>query len=197
MLISIEFIRSLDHSLSLWINSFAGRFIGLDVLGIFCADFLIFVIPLIIILFYFISRRDHFISILLKIILAMALAYLISHLLNYVLGVFFIRRRPFVVYSEIYQLSKFWAPPQDFSFPSDHTATAFVMGLVVFANWRKLGSILLVIASILGLARVFIGVHYPLDILGGVLTAFLSVWLMNVIFRKIKNPEKLRIHIKG
>lgn len=182
----MEFIRLLDHSLFLWINSWAGKFISLDILGIFCADFLIFAIPLIIIFFYFFNRRDRLVPVLLKIILAMALAYLISYLLNYVLGVFFLRRRPFVIYSAIYQLSKFLASPQDFSFPSDHTAAAFVAALIVFMDWRKFGLILLVLSLLVGVSRIFIGVHYPLDILGGILTACLSVWIVNIIFKKNK-----------
>jgi len=176
----------LDHSLCLWINGLAGKFVSLDSLGIFCADFLIFIIPLFIILFYFFSRRDRLVPVFLKIILAMALAYLISHLLNYALGIFFVRHRPFLAYPAIYQLSKFWASPQDFSFPSDHTAAAFVMGLMVFMDWKKFGSILLFFALIIGLSRIFIGVHYPLDILGGILTALFSVWIVNIIFRKNK-----------
>jgi len=186
----------LDHSLCLWINGLAGKFVSLDSLGIFCADFLIFIIPLFIILFYFFSRRSRLVSIFLKIILAMALAYLVSHLLNYALGIFFVRHRPFVAYPAIYQLSKFWASPQDFSFPSDHTATVFVMGLMVFLDWRKFGIILLALASVVGLSRIFIGVHYPLDILGGIFTALFSVWIVNLIFRKIKNSEKIRIPLE-
>ncbi len=180
----MEFIRFLDHSLCLWINSWAGKFISLDIFGIFCADFLIFVIPLLIIIFYLFGRRNRLVSVLLKIIFAVALAYLISHLLNYVLGVFFVRQRPFIVYPAIYQLSKFLASPQDFSFPSDHTSMAFVMGLIVFIDWRKFGLILLTFSLIVGLSRIFIGVHYPLDILGGILTACLSVWIVDIIFRK-------------
>jgi len=182
----MEFIRFLDHSLSLWINNWTGKFISLDILGILCADFLIFAIPLFIIFFYFFNRRSRLVSIFLKIILAVALAYLISHLLNYALGVFFVRSRPFVAYPTIYQLSKFWASPQDFSFPSDHTAAAFVAGLMVFMDWKKFGSILLFFALIIGLSRIFVGVHYPLDILGGILTALLSVWIVNMIFKKNK-----------
>ena len=176
----------MDHSLCAWINSLAGRFISLDVLGIFCADFLIFIIPLLIILFYFLSRRNRLVSVFLKIALAAALAYLISYLLNHILGIFFVRSRPFIADSAVYQLSKFWSSPQDFSFPSDHTATAFVMGLMVFLDWRKFGLILLILSLIVGLSRIFVGVHYPLDILGGILTALFSVWIVNMIFKKNK-----------
>jgi len=182
----MDFIRLLDHSLSFWFNGLAGRFIGLDIFAIFCADFLIFVIPLIILFFYFFYHRNQTVSIFLRIILSAILAYLIGCLLNYSLGMFFVRLRPFVLYPEIYRLNDFFSSPQDYSFPSDHTAIAFVMGLVVFRNWRKFGIILLILSSLVGLSRIFVGVHYPLDILGGVLTALLSVWIINIIFRKNK-----------
>ncbi len=182
----MNFIKFLDNSLCLWINGWAGKFVGLDVLGILGADFLIFAIPLIILFFYFFYRRNRLVSVFLKIISAIALSYLISHLLNYILGIFFVRLRPFVLYPEIHRLSSFFSSPKDYSFPSDHTAVAFVMGLIVFGDWRKFGVILLILSSFIGLSRVFIGVHYPLDILGGVLTALFSVWIVNVIFRKNK-----------
>ena len=182
----MEFIRFLDHSLCLWFNGLAGRFIGLDIFAIFCADFLIFVIPLFIFFFYFFYRRNRLVSVFLKIILAVVLGYSISYLLNHLLGIFFVRLRPFVVYPEIYRLNDFFASPQDYSFPSDHTAIAFVMGLIVFIDWRKFGIILLILSLFVGLSRIFVGVHYPLDILGGILTALFSVWIINAIFRKNK-----------
>jgi undecaprenyl-diphosphatase len=95
------------------------------------------------------------------------------------------------VEGEVYQLTKFFAQTKDYSFPSYHTAGVFVLALVVLFDWRKFGIILLVPAIIVGIARVFAGVHYPSDILGGILTALISVFFINYllskfIFNKIK-----------
>jgi membrane-associated phospholipid phosphatase len=65
------------------------------------------------------------------------------------------------------------------SFPSGHAATAFalagiwVMGAQGRRPWRGL---LLVLASLVGLSRIMVGVHWPLDILWGMLGGWLGAW---------------------
>ena len=56
---------------------------------------------------------------------------------------------------------------QDKSFPSRHTASAFVIALTIlpYALWA--GIPLLVLASLVGFVRFALGVHYPSDILAG------------------------------
>ncbi len=173
----------MDQVFIKWLNSFAGQWEWLDILGLICAEYLIFAIPLIIIFVYFFSKnRKKILSIILKIILALALVYA----LNYLISLFFIRPRPFVNNNEIYQLAKLFTKPTDFSFPSYHTATVFVFAFMVLLDWKKFGIILLIPALIVGLARIFAGVHYPTDILGGILTALVSIVLINFILKYFK-----------
>jgi len=173
----------MDYNFLKWFNSFAGQWEWLDVLGIICAEYLIFAIPLIIFLVYFFSKnRKKMFSIILKIILALALVYT----LNYLIGLIFARTRPFVNNNEIYQLAKLFTKPTDFSFPSYHTATVFVFAFIVLLDWKKFGIILLVPALIVGLARIFTGVHYPTDILGGILTAIVSVVVIKEFSQKFQ-----------
>ncbi|MBU4370108.1 phosphatase PAP2 family protein [Patescibacteria group bacterium] len=173
----------MDYNFLKWFNSFAGQWEWLDILGLICAEYLIFAIPLIIILVYFFSKnKKKILSIILKIILALALVYA----LNYLIGLIFTRPRPFVNNNEIYQLAKLFTKPTDFSFPSYHTATAFVFAFMVLLDWKKFGIILLITALIIGFARIFAGVHYPTDILGGIFTALVSIVLINFILKYFK-----------
>jgi undecaprenyl-diphosphatase len=66
------------------------------------------------------------------------------------------------------------APGQ--SFPSDHATAAFALALaaLVFLS-RPLGAVLLVVALLIGFARVYCGVHYPGDILGSLLVSLLAL----------------------
>ena len=59
------------------------------------------------------------------------------------------------------------------SFPSDHTTSsvAVALGVLAFTKFKKLGAALLGAALLIGFSRVFVGVHYPADIAGGILTA--------------------------
>ncbi|MFJ9034973.1 phosphatase PAP2 family protein [Streptomyces sp. NPDC102406] len=55
----------------------------------------------------------------------------------------------------------------DFSFVSDHATLAMAMGAALFVANRKLGLAGIALALIEGFCRVFMGVHYPTDVIGG------------------------------
>ena len=60
--------------------------------------------------------------------------------------------------------------PGGFSFPSGHTSSSFAAAVVMFKNLpRKLGVPAMVLAVMIGLSRLYVGVHYPTDVLCGAL----------------------------
>ena len=69
------------------------------------------------------------------------------------------------------------------SFPSDHATLMFALafGLMVAVPLRKAGAVLLVLALAVSWARVFLGAHYPSDILGGAMLAVVCVGLVNSV----------------
>ena len=67
--------------------------------------------------------------------------------------------------------------PTDSSFPANSVAVAFTFATAIWLMNRKLGVVLYVFATIFAFARVFCGVHYPLDILGGVAFGLVGGWL--------------------
>ena len=65
------------------------------------------------------------------------------------------------------------------SFPSGHTCAAFAAG-VAWAKtlpwrWGRIGAVLL--AVLMGLSRLYVGVHYPTDVLAGALIGTLCAWV--------------------
>lgn len=64
----------------------------------------------------------------------------------------------------------------DSSFPSDHTTFVFSIAIMLLLNktTRTIGYVFAALSFISGIARGYGGVHYPLDILGGVLVATIS-----------------------
>jgi membrane-associated phospholipid phosphatase len=64
------------------------------------------------------------------------------------------------------------------SFPSGHTAVAFGLALSVGLLWPRWRTLLLAFAAAVAASRVIVGAHYPADVIGGALVAWLTVpWL--------------------
>lgn len=64
----------------------------------------------------------------------------------------------------------------DSSFPSKHAACAFVIAMAIWQVDQELGGIMLAAATITGLSRIMVGVHYPSDILsGGIMGVVISL----------------------
>jgi len=76
------------------------------------------------------------------------------------------RIRPFDVNTSIQLLI---AEPIDFSFPSGHTAASFAaVAALYFAKEKKLWKIALACAVLIAFSRLYLYVHYPTDVLGGI-----------------------------
>ncbi len=60
------------------------------------------------------------------------------------------------------------------SFPSGHAAASMSAGLAVahFCSSRAIGAIVMAIALLIALSRIFVGAHFPADVLGGMICAF-------------------------
>ncbi|MBW2519436.1 MAG: phosphatase PAP2 family protein [Deltaproteobacteria bacterium] len=76
------------------------------------------------------------------------------------------RPRPFEAWQGLSCLA---APPDKFSFPSGHTMTAFSVWGVMAVGLPILSPFYLAMAILIGLSRVFLGLHYPTDVLVGAL----------------------------
>jgi undecaprenyl-diphosphatase len=58
-------------------------------------------------------------------------------------------------------------PPHDASFPSGHAATSFAAATVLSFARPRWAPAFYLLALAIGFSRVYVGVHYPLDIVGG------------------------------
>lgn len=88
-------------------------------------------------------------------------ALLVGQLLSHAVD----RSRPFV--SDPGSVHLFSPHVADPGFPSDHATAAFAIGTALFLRDRRIGTPVLIAATLLALGRVASGVHYPTDVLAG------------------------------
>lgn len=78
------------------------------------------------------------------------------------------RIRPYEMFAGVQRLV---GKPSDWSFPSGHSAASFVTATVMFRELpRKYGVSALTLAFLIALSRLYVGVHYPLDVFCGALS---------------------------
>jgi len=101
------------------------------------------------------------------------------------------RDRPPVVYAR----SKALVPvPHDASFPSGHAATSFAAATVLAFAFPRLAPALFVLAAAVAFSRVYVGVHYPLDIVGGAALGVLVALALRALlhFRRRASTVNMR-----
>lgn len=145
------------------INRFAGHSAVLDQLAKLFANDGIFLLGLVVAIFGVVQlrtdfRRGIFVGIvaMASVGLALGLAFIGSHLIG--------EPRPFVADHDTVRLI---AHSADNAFPSDHATVAAAAAGVAALAWRRSAVVALGLAFAIGLSRIFVGVHYPGDVLAG------------------------------
>ena len=98
------------------------------------------------------------------------------------------RPRPFVTFTDLQILIP---TPSEFSFPSGHTSSSFAAASVFYAHLpKKIGVPAVILAGLIGLSRLYVGVHYPTDVIAGILMGIFLGWLaetiVNFVAKKLK-----------
>lgn len=163
------------------VNNLAGQDGELDAIGIFLAVFLLPLLFFLVLPAAFSIKRlpeEHWWEFIVKAGVAAGLAYF----LRIILGMIILRPRPFEFLPDVNQLIV--TEGLQSSFPSGHAAIAFALAFSVYFADRTWGVSFLIIALLISLGRIFVGVHYPFDIVGGFLIGLLAVWIVRVVERK-------------
>ncbi len=215
----MSMLFNLNYTLFQFINVQAGEHSWLDALMIFCANWLIFCWPLVLLVLWgrpfpwrkypARSSEEMIVRERRSVVLWVGIACVLAYALNLLIEQFVFEPRPFVTH-KVHLLIQHAA---DSSFPSDHTAWSFaVVGMLVFALlpvvqavWSKrsnrdelrptvffwpllLTVLAFVIACSIGFARIFVGVHYPGDVLGGAVDGLLAASVITGIRRWLRRP---------
>lgn len=111
---------------------------------------------------------------------------------NIILKNLIARPRPCATYPELVELVHI---PTSYSFPSGHTVSAMAVAFTILAQHKKLGIVALVLATLMGLSRLYVGVHFPTDVYGGVIVGAaiaLFVWFVEKKISKIITEKRAK-----
>ena len=157
------------------INQFAGRWTWLDNLGIFFAEYFEYVLVFCLFLFL-VPRFKKYWSVVLQALISAILArFVIVDFIRWLWQ----RPRPFVENNVNLLVTHNAA-----SFPSGHAAFFFGLSTIVYFYNKRIGILFFIGSILICLARIFVGIHWPSDILAGAVVGIFSGWLIHKISKK-------------
>jgi undecaprenyl-diphosphatase len=175
---------NLDLYLFNLINNFAGRWTWLDYFFMFCADYLGYILLFILFLFLVSNYKKYWKMVVEAIIAAVLTKFVLVEIIRKI----WFRPRPFFSLNFVPLINQ---SAEEASFPSGHASFYFALSTIVYLYNKKLGIIFYIASILIILARVFVGVHWPSDVLVGAILGILMGWILNKLFKKINYENNI------
>ncbi|MEE1100032.1 MAG: phosphatase PAP2 family protein [Agathobacter sp.] len=74
--------------------------------------------------------------------------------------------------------------PKDYSFPSGHTMNSFTAAMCIFLHQKRWGIVAFVVAALIAFSRMYLFVHFPTDIIIGMIIGISSALIINFLMNK-------------
>ncbi|MCM3569483.1 undecaprenyl-diphosphatase [Neobacillus mesonae] len=162
----------MNYKLFQYINQMAGHFPLLDDVMVFATQKALVVFAIALLLMWIFGKENYKYSVVYA-----AITGVLGLFINFIIGQIYFEPRPFVTH----KVHTLIAHAADASFPSDHTTGVFSLALAVFFFHRKLGFGLLLFAILTGFLRIYVGHHYPFDVLGSIIAAIIvSIFIYKI-----------------
>jgi len=152
------------------INQYASRWICLDTLGIALAEYLGYALIFVVIILAITNFKKYFRMAIESVMAGVLARFGIVALIRWIWE----RPRPFIE-NNVNLLLEHNAP----AFPSGHAAFFFAVSTIVYYYNKRIGVLFFLASILIIIARVFSGIHWPSDILGGAIMGIFSGWLIH------------------
>lgn len=174
----------LDYYLFNLINGFAGRWFILDFLGILFAKYLGHILVYCLFFFLIVDIKKYWRMVIESLIAAVFVRFVLVE----VFYLIHFKFRPFVNNSVNLLI------PYDgtkTSFPSGHASFYFALSTIIYGYNKKAGILFYIGSALIAVSRVFVGVHWPSDIVAGAVVGIIMGLVLNKLFKKvaIKKPS--------
>ena len=165
-----------------WLNDLAGQNVWLDRFMIFAADKMGYLLILSVLVLFW--KRDYFKR---AVLVSWGAALVSKFVFISVFRYLFYSPRPFLVLEDVNILLNH---AFESSFPSGHAAFYFALATGVYLYNKKAGRIFLALAGLMGFARVFVSVHWPLDILAGAILGWATALMINKALKRFSGKRQ-------
>ncbi len=194
ILILLPHIKIMDYDLKIFeiTNGLANQSKVLNILGIFFANYIAYFLGLVLLVLLFWPKKD-----LLKnrqmIFVALVSGVVARFLVKTIIVFFYHKPRPYVVIASAHKLIHNFSFDDFQSFPSGHAIFFFAISTALYFYNKKLGIMFFTFSIIIGIARVFVGVHWPSDILAGTALGMLTAWVVQHVYLMYKEKVSRKV----
>jgi undecaprenyl-diphosphatase len=173
----------MNENLFRLINDLGKQYTFFNPIFVFIAEYMVIFLALAVITFWFTRVNQKRIM-----IICGSITFVIAEIIGKVAGKIHSNNQPFAELSNVNQLIE---KAVDNSFPSDHTILFFSFCMTFWLFRGGKGFFWILLALLVGISRIWVGIHYPADIMVGVIISTISAFLVFRIVPKLRMTQKL------